>query len=167
MPQRLSDNFLDNLTKRIQAGLFPQASERRNRYVIKNRTENQLRFCSFGLLTGAYIGLNDVTIQVESGGGIDRRVAYQVRYWAWILYCIILGLCIVLSLVAYRFLICPGWFAYWWYKQPKFFHSIYGEIIFWFFIVFFGLLWPWILCVLHKKNARKMLLRIFDEVNQS
>ncbi|MBL7198237.1 MAG: hypothetical protein ISS47_09075 [Candidatus Omnitrophica bacterium] len=135
--QKLSDIFLDNLTKRIQKGLFSQASERRNRYVIKNRTEDELRFCSSGLLSGAYIGLNDVTVKIELGTKFDKRIIFHVRYWAWTLYNVGLGLLIVLAIIACQFVIFRGLFLYWWHKQPDFFQGyLWRDYI----LVFHGIL---------------------------
>lgn len=167
LPERLSRRFLDGLAKRIESGLFPKASESRNRYVISSRTEGQLKFHGVGLLTSAYVGLNDVSVKVDSSPGSEHRVLWNVKYWKWAMYGVRLCLLVGILLILTRFFLFPGWFSKWWYCQPECFHGLCGEILFWSFVLFWGLLWPWILVVLHKRPVSRLLRYIFDEINQS
>ena len=167
LTEQLSRRFLEGLVKRIESGLFPKAVESRNRYVVSSRTEEEVKFHSIGLKTSVYVGLNDVSVKIDSSPNTGERVIWRVKYWKWAMYsvkvCFFIGGLLILT----RFLLFPAWFNKWWCLQPKCLHGLLGEVLFWFFIIFWGLLWPWVLVVLHKRPVSNLLRYIFDEVNQS
>ena len=162
-PEHLSERFLDRLADRIHSGLLSRASKSRNSYVITGKTENRLSFRSSGLWTGINVGLNNVSVQLDTSSRINPQVIYQVQYWVWTTYCVLLCLAIGVFLIASRYYFFPELFEKLWHKQS----DIYYEFIFWAFLIFWGILWPWFLVAFHKKSIPKLLKHIFDEVNQS
>ena len=156
-PESLRPDFIAALAQRVRGGLFPFASERRNRYVVMSESEKELRFRSEGVLTSISIGLNDVQVEVALGKGSPPQVCYEVTYFGWARYGVILCGAIGIALVA-----C--W-------------SLFGErlgarksganAIFWVVVIFWGFVWPWILAALHKRPAAKALERLFAEINRA
>lgn len=153
-PEAISGDFLVKLAHRVRTGLFPLGSPRRNAYRITAQTVNSLQFRSTNLLTGLNIGLNDVTITIDNQTGI---IHYQVSYWTWAAYCIVLSLLIGLCLAGAKYYIPRDWY----YPEPI------DNLVFWLFVVFWGLIWPWVLIAWHKGAIVKCLNRIFDEVNNA
>jgi len=158
-PLSLRDDFIEKLAARVDKGLFPVASSARNRYRVVERSDDSLRFCSVGLPTGINIGINDVNIQVARQSG---EIRYGATYWTWARYNIFLCLGIGLSLGVVLLTPLLGL-----YLLPKEQYpplsvmkiAILPMVIFW------GLAWPWILVLIHKRPAKRCLTRILDEVN--
>jgi hypothetical protein len=151
-PESFSQDFIEKLTERLRGGLFPTASDRRNRYEIATQSNGFIRFRSVNLLSGINIGLNDVSIQVDRD---KKEVSFKVTYWTWAKYSVGLGLIIGCLGIAGRLLLMPES-----YSSPNF------EVIFWPSILFWCFVWPWLLIAMHRGPARKCLTRILDEVNR-
>jgi hypothetical protein len=149
-PDALAPDFIPRLAARIRAGLFPMASPSRNQYEIVEQTEDFLHFRSNGFLTGINIGLNDVRLRVDKEAG---EICYSVTYWVWAQYSIGLGLLLGIALAGVRPFL------------PE--RGAVNPILYWPFIAFWCLVWPWVLIVLHKKPAVRCLNGIFQEVNAS
>jgi len=154
-PEKLSPKLLENLAQRVRAKkVFPWATARRNQYVIAEESCQKLLYRAASLLTGAFVGLNDVTLRTDKTPG---AVHYRVRYWLWAGYCIGLSAFIVLVILSSILLFQDsGFTAY----NP--FHSW----VLWSMLGFWGLLWPWILIAMHKLFAPKALIRIPDGANK-
>ena len=155
-PDVLAPDLFDRLTERIQTGLFPLASARRNEYMVTYRTAETLRFQSTHMFTGINIGLNDVSLSLDAS---HPAVHFTVIYWTWAKYCCGLGVTL-LMLFAFVFFGQPFFPAHW--LPPE---GIPG-LFFWLMTIFFCVVWPWILVAFHKRSARKCLLNILDEVNE-
>lgn len=152
----VSPNLLAGLADRVRSGLFPMASAKRNAYEVVTQTSDSLRFRSTGLLSGINVGLNDVTVSMDrSTGGVH----YQIKYWTWAKYCVLLCLTLFLlglfCLTVGRTIFPPAWFV----EVDR------SPVMAWSMLGFWGLAWPWILIAMHKPNVRKCLVRIMDEVN--
>ncbi len=154
-PERLRPDFIAVLAGRVRSGLFPLASKRRNRYAVVSESEKELRFRSEGLLSSISIGWNDVHARIDSAPDSAPRVCYEVRYFGWAKYSVILCAIIGIALIA-------GW-------------SLFGEKfgarrsaakpIFWAMVMFWCFVWPWILVAIHKRPAPRALERLLAEVN--
>jgi len=154
-PVTLSPRILENLAAKVrEKKVFPWATARRNHYVIVEQSNQKLHFRATTLLTGAFLGLNDVTLRTDK---VPGAVHYSVSYWIWAGYCIGLSAFIVLAVLGSIFLFqIGGYSAY----NP--FHSW----ILWSMLVLWGLLWPWILITMHKLFVPKALIRILEEANK-
>jgi hypothetical protein len=150
-PDSLATDFLPRLAARIQSGLFPMASPRRNQYEIVDQTGASMHFRSTGLAAGINIGLNEVRLRVDRKAGV---VYYSVTYWTWAQYCIGLGLVLGVVLVVAAQLLLPQ-------RGPA------NPLWVWSFAGFWCLLWPWVLIALHKRPAARCLRGIFEEVNSA
>ncbi len=154
-PERLSPKLLENLAQRVRAKkVFPWATARRNQYVIAEESHQKLRYRATSLLTGAFVGLNDVTLRTDKTPG---AVHYSVKYWLWAGYCIGLGL-----VIAAAILVSTALFQFAGSKANVHAYPwvFWGSLLFWCFV------WPWVLIALHKIWARKMMVRLLDEVNR-
>ncbi|NQT84903.1 hypothetical protein HQ563_17940 [bacterium] len=156
-PERLRPDFISALAERVRKGLFPRASERRNRYALVNESDKELRFRSEGLLTSINIGWNDVRVQIESPPDSAPRVRYEVMYFAWARYSVILCAFLGIAMIASWTLLGEIYGA----------HRSAAKTIFWVMLIFWGFVWPWILVAIHKRPAAKALERLFEKVNEA
>jgi len=155
-PQSLRSDFLAAIAERVRRGLFPRASERRNRYAVVTESEEELRFRSEGFLAAISSGWNDVHVRIDSAPGSPPNVRYDVRYFAWARYSVAFCALIAVGLIA-------GW-------------SLYGarfgagqsaaNTIFWIVVFFWGFVWPWILVAIHRRPATRALERLLAAVNE-
>jgi len=158
LPERIRPDFTKALAERVRRGLFPRASERRNRYKVMNESEGELRFRSEGPLSAINIGWNDVQVQIDLAPetpGAPPKIHYRVTFFNWAAYgvalCGFIGICLIAaaSIFGSKYLLgYPG-----------------AKTIFWVMVVFWGFVWPWILVALHKRPAATALERLFAEVN--
>lgn len=156
--ERLRADFIAALAKRVRSGLLPLASPRRNQYVIVEEAVDRLRFRSKGLLSSITIGWNDVQVQTDltpASPGTPPAIHYGVTFWDWTRYSVLLcGLIAVCLIVGFSLLGSKS--------RPV---PNSARIIFWVMVGFWGFIWPWILVVIHKRPAARMLERLFAEVN--
>lgn len=154
-PQKLSPTILETLAQRVRAKkVFPWASARRNQYVIAEQSYQKLRFRATTLWTGAFLGLNDVTLRTDK---VPGTVHYSVSYWIWAGYCIGLGLFIAAAILGSILLFqISGYTA----NNPLHSRMLWSMLGFW------CLIWPWILIAGHKFFVPKALIRILDEANK-
>jgi hypothetical protein len=154
-PGKLSPQLLETIAIKVRTNkLFPGATARRNQYVIAEQSHQKLRFRATTLWTGAFLGLNDVTLRADKAPG---TVHYSVSYWIWAGYCIGLGLFIAAAILGSIILFqISGYTAY----NP--FHSW----VLWSMLGFWCLVWPWILIAGHKFFVPRALIRILDEANK-
>jgi hypothetical protein len=159
-PEKLRPDFIAALSERVRKGLFPLASERRNRYAVVSESDRELRFRSEGLLTSVNIGWNDVHVQIDlapASPGSPPQIHYNATYWGWAKYGY--GLCAILGIAL---------IACWLVFGTKF--APYGKAakwVFWPSVIFWGFVWPWILVAVHRRPAARALERLFAEVNES
>lgn len=133
------------------------ASKRRNRYVVVSQSDRELRFRSTGFLTSINIGLNDVQVRIDSAPGSAPRVRYEVRFFGWARYCVVLCAVIGIALIV-AWSVFGGKFGA---------GKAAARPILWVMVIFWGFLWPWILVALHKRPAARALERLFAEVNRA
>jgi hypothetical protein len=158
-PDALANDLTTRVAARVKSGIFPGASPARNRYEVLELTSDSMRFRSIGLLAGINVGLNDVRLQVDRA---SNSVRYTVEYWTWASYG--LYLCLAIALVAGIGLLTPLAGVY---LFPKDTYPSTAALKFGIFpmVIFWGLIWPWILILMHKAPAARCLTRILDEVN--
>jgi len=156
-PERVRPDFISALSHRVRKGLFPLASERRNRYVVVSESEKELRFRSEGLLTSVTIGWNDVHVQIDSAQDSAAQVRHEVTYFGWARYVVVLCAMIGIALIA-------SWSLF---GQKFGAQRSAAKPIFWAMLIFWGFVWPWILVAIHKRPAARALERLFAEVNES
>jgi len=156
-PTQLHPQILEAFASRISGpGLFPGASSQRNRYELTEAAPTRLSFQSANLGTGINVGLNEVELTMDPE---REEISFRVRYWTWTRYCLFLSGAISLFLAAF---VCvplqasdalPEGAAGGW--------VLFGIVL---MLLFWGMLWPWMLVALHKKPAKRCLLRLLDEV---
>jgi tetrahydromethanopterin S-methyltransferase subunit G len=147
--------LLDKILSRIESSkLFQKIAKSRNQYEIVEMTDQSLRFKSNSLLAGANIGLNDVSLRIDNSNG---EVHYRVSYLTWAGYGIFLGIVIGIFFILGEFIFPADWYP----PEPI------KKYIFYPFVGFWCLIWPWILIPMHKEPARNLLIKIMDEVNQA
>jgi len=148
----LGPQVLSTLAERVKSGKFlPFAASSRNRYAVTDQRENFLQISSVSLLTTIAVGLNDIRLQLarNAGGGFDLQ--YEVSYWGWVRYCLVLGLIICCPMVVVFFI--PAVSAH---LSGTIGLVLLGNLLFW------SLGWPFILAAMHKPVARRLLIRILQ-----
>ena len=145
-------DFGTRLAERVRTGLLVPGSRRRANYTVDSTGRDRVRFRAADLSTAISVGLNDVTVERRDA----TTITYEVRYWRWTLFCVVLSLLIALSVVAVTFSSGQEIQAY-----------RYGRQLFWSYIGFWGVAWPWILTAFHKRFASRCLEGILREVLQS
>jgi hypothetical protein len=154
-PVTLSPRIFEALAARVrEKKVFPGATARRNRYVIVEQSNQKLRFRATTLLTGSFLGLNDVTLRTDK---VPGAVHYSVSYWTWAGYCIGLGLFIAAAILGSLLLFQIGGYST---NYP--FHSW----VLWCMLGFWCLIWPWILIAMHKLFVPRALIRTLEEANK-
>lgn len=158
-PESLRSDFIWMLAARVDKGLLPKTSKGRNKYEIVYATENTIRFRAVNFLSGINIGLNDVCIKVDREAG---TIEYNVSFWTWARYCIFLCLGIGLALGVLFLMPLMGLYIF-----SRSYYPPLAEIKDWSFpmVIFWGVIWPWILIIVHKRSAEKYLIKILDDVN--
>lgn len=156
-PRRLAPDLFDRLAERVRTGLFPGAPASRNRYEIERSGQRSFRFRSASVLTGINVGLNRVELIAEGQG-----VRYKVTYWTWARYVIFLSLGLVGAIAAFML---PPVLGLDWYPEEWMAPT---DQILWFglpMLVFWGLVFPWILIVSHRRPAARCLESLLTELN--
>ena len=156
--------FLQRFKERVEAGLLMNKPHRRSRYAVTRHSERELAFRATDIVTAINVGLNDVELRAAASGGIE----YSVSYRRWTAYVVGLGAVLALGfLIAFlfgdlgsaidRYALVPG-------QEPD---GNPGMGVFWGFVLFWTVFWPWILVILHRPFARKLLERIIAEVDRA
>ena len=151
-PETIADDFLDRLAARVNSGLFPMASPRRNHYLLVKQADTSLHFRSLGLLTSWNIGLNDVKIEINREAG---EIRYDVRCDKWSGIGVGFGGLLFLFFIVGQYVLPAN------YYPPKSY-----QYLFWPFVGFWCFVWPWILTAMQKGPAAKCLTRILSDVNR-
>ena len=144
-------DFSARLAERVRTGLLVPGSRRRANYTVDTTGSDRLSFRAADLWTAISVGLNEVSVERRDA----TTISYEVRYWRWTLYCVVLSLLFVLSAV--------GIVLFWGQAIQA---QQYGPLLFWCHVGFWGFAWPWILTALHKPFASRCLERILREVMQ-
>lgn len=155
--------FVRTFARRIESGLFPDASSRRSRYAVTRQARDRLAFRATDWLTAVNVGLNEVELSVSVG-----QARYTIEYRRWAAYAVLLSAAIGLA-IAVTFLIVD--LRDYVDRHPE--RMIPGltagqnVAIGWAMAIFWGFVWPWILIGLHKKPLRTVMARLIEEVDQS
>jgi len=86
-------SFVQAFARRIESGLFPDASSRRSRYEVSRQAHDTLTFRAAGWLTAINVGLNDVELAVSAG-----QARYTIEYRRWAAYAVLLSAAIGLAI---------------------------------------------------------------------
>lgn len=146
------EDFTERMARRVHDGLFIPGSRVRANYSVRSRGGDVLHFGSDSVWTSINLGLNEVTLR-RTG---PATVEFRFTYWTWLLYgvalCGFIGLFLLVGFAA----------------LPAMRQAVNAQPLttcfFWGMTIFWGLLWPWILVLLHKRPAARALERIVGEV---
>ena len=108
------------------------------------------------------VGLNELELELPQKG----TVRYRVQYWRWTAFAV--GACGLLGLIGLLLILATdvrGYIA----ESPSRMipgFSVEQNVRFlWAMVVFWGLVWPWLLVLLHKRPLRRLITRILAEVD--
>lgn len=155
-------DFIAAFVRRIETGLLTHAPRWRCQYRVTRQGDDRLRFRAADWWTAINVGLNDVELAVAPGG----RVHYEIRYWRWASYALVLSGTIGVVLIA-AFLVFD--LRDHLLRHPE--STIPGlstdqnVAIGWAMALFWGFAWPWILIALHKRPLRCLMDQIVAEVD--
>jgi hypothetical protein len=158
-PKRIARDLAGRIAARVMAaGLFPTASERRNRYEIVSQSDQGVTFRAGDFLTGIYVGLNRVVVNVDAAAGVAR---YRVSFPTWAAYSF--GLSGFIALVVGVVLMLPlftGSGSPFVDYSPAVLIGAGLPVV-----LLLGVALPLAHIAVHKRAARQALVRILDEVN--
>ncbi len=147
---RVPDDFVQRLERRVAEGLLIPGRRVRANYEVRSSGRDALTFEAADFLTAYAVGLNHVEVR-----GAGRTVSYQVRFDRWSRYVTLHGLALGLALAAV-------------YLVPAVRRDVQsyaaGPVLFWGMLLFWSLAWPRIMVALHAPFARKLLERVLREV---
>jgi hypothetical protein len=154
--------FVSTFARRIESGLFPRASSRRNRYVVTHQGSDRLAFRATHWLTAVNVGLNDVELTVSS----DGRANYTIQYRRWANYALVwsafIGLLLIASFVLFDI---RSYIASHAMSRIPGLSIDQNVVIAWAMAMFWGFVWPWLLIALHKKPLRRLMEQLIAEVD--
>ncbi|NQU47368.1 MAG: hypothetical protein HQ519_01875 [Planctomycetes bacterium] len=157
-----SSCFIAALRERIQNGLVSGQPRSRSNYSITESTPGTIRIQAVGWWAAINIGLNDLNLNLSESG----RVHFRIYFWRWAIYCLLL--CFVIGLAGALLLLTidirdyisthpgsrlPGLTI----DQNVYF--AWGNLFFW------GLIWPWLLIVYHKRPLRRLMVKLVNEID--
>jgi hypothetical protein len=145
----LPTDWVERMTRRIETGLFTPSSRRRADYVVRSRSSDAVSFSASDFWTAVNVGLNDVELHRAAG----NRVAYHGSFNRWAAYAAIQGL-VVAGAVLLVVLLWPG------ARGEVDRYGAWGWPLLITLLAFFGLVWPRVLVVMHRRFASRALERI-------
>ncbi len=148
----LPDDLVTTLESRIQEGFLVRGNHARSNYRICSSTNDSITICADDWWTAINVGLNEVRLRREG----DRRITFEVSFWRWTGYCVMLGTLIFVVLLS--IFVFTDWMEPW---LPQNRLETLGSLS---IGIFFCLSWPWILTEFHKKPAARCLVRILHEI---
>jgi hypothetical protein len=154
--------FFEAMKARAQLGLLTGRAHRRARYVVTGHTERELTIRACDFITAINVGLNEVVLRAAD----DRSVEYSVSYLRWAGYVVGLGAVLGLAfIVGFAFLGIESQLSRYALVTDPASNRTIGLALFWALTLFWAAIWPWLLIMMHKPVARKLLDRIIREVD--
>ena len=154
--------FLEGMKARIQAGLLVGKPHWRSRYAVTRHTQRELAFRAADFMTAINVGLNEVILRTPG----NHRVEYSVSYFRWAAYVVGLGAFLgVAFVVAFLFWDIEAQIDRYPLVADPALNRTIGLAVFWGLTLFWCLVWPWLILVMHRPFARKLLDRIIREVD--
>ena len=150
--QRVPDDFVARVRKRVKVGLLQPGNRRRANYSVRSTGRDDIAFGADDFLTAYNVGLNDVIVRRRG----SHAVLYHAKYWRWTWSAVIHGAILGSILILCAFAI-PD-------MRRQIDSYPFGLSLFLGISLFFSLLWPWILTAMHRRFAEKALRRILSEV---
>ncbi len=148
---RLPEDFSARIGRRVESGLLGPGRGRRADYRVRSIDSGAIAFGSEGLLTSYNLGLNEVTVRRVGAS----RLQYRVTYWRWTVIAVVQGMVLgIAAVLAY---------SLWPEMRRDIGRYPIGPFLFWSQVAFWGLLWPWLLSLLHRGPAERALRRILVE----
>ena len=148
----LPTDWVDRMARRIEKGLLAPGSRRRANYVVRSRSSDAVTFSADDFWTAFNIGLNDVELRRADG----NRVAYHASFSRWAAYAAVQGLAVAVA-VLIAVLLLPGG------QTEVARYGGWGWPLLIILLAFFGLVWPRVLVVMHRRFASRALERIVRE----
>lgn len=148
---RVPDDFLARMERRVRDGLFVPGSHARANYRVRSSSREALAFEAADFLTAWNVGLNEVELRRST----RSTIAYRVEFRRWALYAVIHGALLGAALAG-SYMVFPA-------LRRDVASFANGPALFWGMGFFWALCWPWLLTALHRPFARRALERILRE----
>ena len=138
------------MARRIETGLLTPDSRARANYVIRSRSADAVSFSANDFWTAFNVGLNDVELSRADG----NRVAYHGSFRRWAAYAAIQGIAVTGAILIVVLL-----FA----RTEVESYGVWGWPLLIVLLFLFGIVWPRVLVVFHRRFASRALERIIRE----
>ena len=154
--------FVDAFARRVETGLLPGANPGRTHYVVTRKSADGLTFRAAGWLTAITVGLNDVDLSVSPPG----RARFTIRYPRWAAFVLAGGVAFtVIFFAALLAIDIRSYIAQHAASRVPGLTIDQDVALAWGMGLFWGLLWPWILILLHRRPLRRLMRRLIVEVD--
>ena len=151
--ESLPTDWADRIARRIETGLLAPGSRLRANYRVRSRSADAVSFSADDVWTALAIGLNDVELRRAD----NNRVIYHASFNRWATYVATLGL-VISGAVLIAVLLLPGG------RAQVAVYGVWGWPLLIILLAFFGLVWPRVLVVIHRRFASRALERIVRQV---
>ncbi len=156
--------FVAAFARRVESGLLGSGVRARNHYLTTGQGADHLDFRAADWPTALNVGLNDVHLTVTP----DHSVRYTIRYPRWALFALMMGAAFLILFGS--ILLMTDMRGYIETHPASRFSGLSTNqnlAIAWALGLFFGLAWPWILVLMHKRPLRRLMERIISEVDHA
>ena len=137
------EDFAERMAKRVEEGLLMPGSRKRANYSVRSRDLETIRFGADDRMTAFNIALNEATVPRPNASTLH----YDFEYRRWARYVLYLSLAIVAPMALVPFIPAV--------------HNAFSEYsaapyMYWGMLLFWGVVWPWLLAVLHHRFAARV-----------
>jgi hypothetical protein len=154
--------FIDAFARRVESGLLRGAMPRRTQYAVTRKSADGLAFRAAGWLTAITVGLNDVDLSVSPPG----RAQFTIRYLRWAAFVLASGVAFAVIFSAALLAIdIRSYIAQHAASRVPGLSLDQDVALAWGMGLFWGLVWPWILILLHRQPLRRLMRRLIVEVD--
>jgi hypothetical protein len=144
----LPPDFIERIERRVEAGLLVPGHRARAEYRITAKSRDGIAFSAGGFATAYAIGLNEVTIL---RGGM-HGLRYRVSFWRWMRAAALHGALLGVA-IAVAYLLLP----------PMQRSVAESPALFWSFLGFWSLVFPWMLGAVHRRFAERALVNVLRD----
>jgi hypothetical protein len=147
----IPDDYVTRLEERVSGGFLVRGSRSRANYIVQPNSGDGVRIVAANFWSAINIGLNNVLVRRKDA----QHLTYEVSFWRWTRYAVVLsGFILLVLVVCYTLAENLSW------SLPS---TRFARLWMWSCALFFGVCWPCVLAELHKRPAARCLERILRE----
>jgi len=161
-PRTEAREFLARVARRVEAGFLMGRPHFRSRYAVTSHSGDRIAIRSEDFWTDFNVGLNDIRLRLAGDGAVE----YDVTFRRWLRGSVVLSAALGVILVGLYLLPVPDSIsisAQLRRGTPE--EQRLNAAVFWGSVVWWGVAWPWVMALLHRGPAERLLRNILGEVD--